>query len=206
MPTRPYSDHLLPKRLRHLLWVVGGLIFYGQFTIMLLAGVGVDAAAGLRHLSAWLTLADYEWRAPSKIFISPRDTFGSMIPTCFITAVVGSLPLFVLSALRQWRFSELVLLLCIPFSVAATFFAFAGMETRLSLRFLFETSPFDPNTVSAADSPLELFLGVTLPLVVYAVLFCIFLFLAMVRIVTALGNRHRVAREKRELGDRARSD
>ena len=140
MSIEPFPDYLLPKRLRHLLWIVGGLIFYGQLTIMLLAGVGVDAAAGLRHLSAWLTLADYGWRAPSKIFISPRDTFGSTIPMCIITAVVGSLPLFVLSALRQWRFSELVLLLCIPFSAAATFFAAVAIEASLSLRFFVRNS------------------------------------------------------------------
>ncbi len=154
MLIEPWPDYLLPKRLRHLLWIVGGLIFYGQLTIMLLAGVGVDAAVGLRHISAWLTLADYEWRAPSKIFISPRDTFGSTIPMCFITAVVGSLPLFVLSALRQWRFSELVLLLCIPFSLAATFFVAVAIEANLSFGHLFESLAFDPNTVSAADSPL----------------------------------------------------
>ena len=39
----PLPDYLLPKRLRHLLWIVGGLIFYGQFTVLLLAGVAVDA-------------------------------------------------------------------------------------------------------------------------------------------------------------------
>jgi len=50
------------------------------------------------------------------------------------------------------------------------------------------------------------FLGIGMPLVIYGALFCIFLFLAMVRIATALGNRHRLAREKRETADGARSD
>ena len=47
MLTEPYPDYLLPKRLRHLLWIVAGLIFYGQFTVLLLAGVTVDAGMGL---------------------------------------------------------------------------------------------------------------------------------------------------------------
>ena len=30
MLIEPWPDYLLPKRLRHLLWIVGGLIFYGS--------------------------------------------------------------------------------------------------------------------------------------------------------------------------------
>jgi hypothetical protein len=199
MLTEPYPDYLLPKRLHPLLWIAGGLIFCGQFTILQLAGVGVDAEAGLRHLSAWLTLADYEWSAPSKVFIPSRDAISSPVPVYLAIATVGSLPLFVLSALRQRRFSELVLLLCIPFSVTAALFALVAMQGSLFLGH--EILPFDLNTASVADSPLEVFLGVNLPLVIYGVLFCLSLFLGMARIVTMLGNRHRVAREKRELAD-----
>ncbi len=121
-----------------------------------------------------------------------------------VVAAVGSLPLFILPVLRQWRFWELILLLCIPFSATATLFAMVGIEANLFLGH--EFLPFDPNTASVANSPLEGFLGVSLPLVIYGVLFCLSLFLAMARIVTILGNRHRVAREKRQLADRARFD
>jgi hypothetical protein len=78
------------------------------------------------------------------------------------------------------------------------------IEANLFLRH--EFLPFDPNTASVADSPLEMFLGVKLPLVIYGVLFCLFLFLAMVRIVTTVGNRRRVARQRRELAEGASSD
>jgi hypothetical protein len=204
MLTEPYPDYLLPKRLRHLLWIGAGLIFYGQFTVLLLAGVTVDAGVGLENLSAWQTLADYARSAPSKVFISSRDAIAAQVPMSLVVAAVGSLPLFVVSALRQRRFSELLLLLCIPFGLAATLFAFVRIEANLFRSFDFPL--FDPNIRSAAGSPLEVFLGIVLPLLIYGALFCIFLFLAMVRIVTAIGNRHRVAREKRELGDRVRSD
>jgi hypothetical protein len=204
MLTEPYPDYLLPKRLRHLLWIVAALIFYGQFTVLLLAGVTVDAGVGLGHLSAWLTLADYEWSAPSKVFISSRDAIASEVPRSLVIAAVGSLPLFVLSALRQRRFSELLLLLCIPFSVTATLFAFVGIEANVFRGLDFP--PFDPNTASAAASPLEVFLGIILPLVIYGILFCLGLFLVMSRVATMLWNRDRVAREKRQLADRARSD
>ena len=194
MLTEPYPDYLLPKRLRHLLWIVAGLIFYGQFTVLLLAGVTVDAGMGLENLSAWQTLADYARSAPSKVFISLEHAIAAQVPMSLVVAAVGSLPLFVVSALRQRRFSELLLLL----------FAFVRIEANLFRRFDFPL--FDPNIRSAAASPLEVFLGIVLPLLIYGILFCLGLFLVMTRVATMLWNRHRVAREKRQLADRARSE
>ena len=121
-----------------------------------------------------------------------------------VVAAVGSLPLLVVSALRQRRFSELLLLLCIPFGLAATLFAFVRIEANLFRRFDFPL--FDPNIRSAAGSPLEVFLGIVLPLLIYGILFCLGLFLVMTRVATMLWNSYRVAREKRQLADGARSD
>jgi hypothetical protein len=203
MQTEPLPDYLLPKRLRQLFWIIAGLAYYGQFTILLLADVGIDDETKVRNFSAWLTLAEFEWNTPAKVFVSSSDAIVSAATSALVIATIGCLPLFVLPALRHTRFTQLILLSCIPFSVVATLFAVFGIGWHLLDH---DFPPFGENTASVADSQLEVFLGVILPLLLYGVLFCLSLFLGMARIMTMLGNRHRVARQKRELADRPRSD
>ena len=181
MQTEPLPDYLLPKRLRQLFWIIGGLAFYGQFTILLLADVGIDDETKVWHFSAWLTLAEFEWNTPAKVFVSSRDAIVSAATSALVVAAIGCLPLFVLPALRYTRFTQLILLSCIPFSVVATFFAFMGIGWHLLDH---DFPPFGENTASVADSPLEVFLGVILPLLIYGMSFCLAFFTGLARIAT----------------------
>lgn len=66
--------------------------------------------------------------------------------------------------------------------------------------------PFGKNTASIGDSQVEMLLGFTMPLFLYMIMFWVMLAFTLQPIATALGNRQRMAREKREAAARARSD
>jgi hypothetical protein len=177
--TEALPDYLLPKPLRQVFWIIGGLAFYGQFTISLLADVAISEVRNASHFSAWLTLAELEWSTPAKVFISSRDAIVSAAPSALLGAAIGSLALFVLAALRHTRFTQLILLSCIPFSVAATLSAFMGIGWHVLDQ---DLPPFGENTASVADSLLEVFLGVTLPLLIYGMSFCLAFFTGLAQL------------------------
>ena len=82
MLTEPYTDYLFPKYVRHLLLMVGGLIFYAQYTIFLLGPVVFNGAPGTPVFSAWTALAYLEWTSPADIRI-PQLHLQYRSCTCF---------------------------------------------------------------------------------------------------------------------------
>jgi hypothetical protein len=109
MLTDPYPDYLLPKRLRHLLWILGCLIFYGQFTSIALSRVAMDPQLGTHVFSGWTALAYLEWNAPAKIFIPDASELSSYAVQALWVAGFGSLAMFVAASVRRGRFTGLVL-------------------------------------------------------------------------------------------------
>jgi hypothetical protein len=193
MLTEPYTDYIFPKYARHLLLVIGGLVFYAQYTIFLLGPVVFNGEAGTRVFSAWITLAHLEWTSPSNIRIPQLHLIHPLF-----SAGVGSLFFFLSATARRGFLWGLIRLLCIPFGV---FMAYAANEARKVETYDYRRYepiilPFGKNTASIGDSQVEMLLGFTMPLFLYLILFWVVLAFTVQPIATALCNRWHKSRLK----------
>ncbi len=183
--TPPNYQFLTP--LRYLFWIVGGLVFYAQFTNVLLGDVKIDGEPGNRVLSAWITLLDLQQHAPAKILMPSREKIISFVPQALLAAAAGSFSFFVFAGVRQRRFYGIASLLCIPFSVMATLFnAMSGLDLDID-----DPGPFDLNTLPLSPGRIEVFFGLQVALVLYFIMFFIGLCFVVAQIVAALLDRQR---------------
>jgi hypothetical protein len=183
MLTEPYPDYLLPKRLRHLLWILGCLIFYGQFTSIALSRVAMDPQLGTHVFSGWTALAYLEWNAPAKIFIPDASELSSYFVEALWVAGFGSLAMFVAASVRRGRFTGLVLLLSLAASIVARFYFFIAIGGAV---YMDPPWPFDGDYTSLADSLLESLLGGVLPVLCYPVMFVLAVLYSIWQIVRPL--------------------
>jgi hypothetical protein len=186
MLTEPHTDYLFPKYVRRLLLVIGGLIFYAQYTIFLLGPVLFDGEPGTRVFSAWITLAYLDWTSPADIRVPHLHLLHPLF-----SAGVGSLFFFLSATIRRGFLSGLIRLLCIPFAV---FMAYAANEARKVETYDYRTYepiilPFGDNTASIGDSQVEMLLGFTMPLFLCLIMFWVILAITIQPIATALCNR-----------------
>ena len=173
-PSEP--GYLLPKLQRRLLRISGGLIFYGLFTNVLLNSAYVPGEPGSRVFSAWTTLVITLSTKPRDIEISRTsiEVCGGMAVGL---ATLGSLAMFVVAGARRGCLVGLMLLLCIPLSLLAPFYAHPGRGWAL----VNIARPWFPeeHAISLADNLLEFLLGSLFPVVAYPILFCFILFHVM---------------------------
>ena len=193
MLTEPYTDYLFPKYVRHLLLMVGGLIFYAQYTIFLLGPVVFNGAPGTPVFSAWTALAYLEWTSPADIRIPQMHLLRPLF-----SAGAGSLFFFLSATARRGFLWGLIRLLCIPVGV---FMAYAANEARKVETYDYRKYepiilPFGKNTASLGDSQVEMLLGFTMPLFLYMIMFWVMLAFTLQPIATALCNRWRNSRLK----------
>lgn len=183
MSARP--NYQFPTPLRYLFWLVGGLAFCGQFTTFLLGVVKIDADPETHFLSAWLTLLDMQQHTPGKILIPPLEKMMVLVPLALVVAVAGSFSFFVFAGIRQRRFYGIASLVCIPFSVLATFISGApGFDIDIDA-----LGPFGLNTVSLGHRGVEMFLAHLVPAVLYPIMFLIMLCFVVAQIVAAFLDR-----------------
>jgi hypothetical protein len=181
MPTR-MSDHLFPKPLRLLFWILGGLVFYAQLTIGLLGNFEINSADGTHPVSAWITLLNLAWHAPAQIYTYKPNAIIADAPRALLAAVVGSFSVFVFASIRKRRFSGLIAFLCIPFSLLVTFLIAAGVHAGGLFGMDPLWQPFGDNAFNLAHSGLEWRLGITLPLALYPMALCFAFLVAFAQI------------------------
>lgn len=178
-------SYQFPAPLRYLLCIVGVLVFYAQFTNVLLVDVKIDGEPGNRILSAWITLLDLQQHAPAKILLPSRERITSLIPQTLLAAAAGSFSFFVFAGVRQRRFYGIASVLCIPFSVVATLFnAMSGFDLDID-----DPGPFGLNTLPLSPGRIEVLFGLQVPLVFYLIMFLIMLCFVVAQIVAALWDR-----------------
>ena len=124
MPTRP--DHLFSKPLRRLLWILGGLALFGQFSILMLHDLAVMGNPDTPITSGWITLVHSALTFPADI----RDfTSGSTIERALyslVIAALGSLAIFAFAGMRRERLAWPFFVLCFGTSLYASFRSFAS--------------------------------------------------------------------------------
>jgi hypothetical protein len=163
MPTLA-PDYLFPKPLRWLLWILGGLAFYGQFSILMLHDLAVIGDPDTRMTSGWVTLVHSALTFPADI-----KSFTSRPPVelalySLSRAVLGSLAIFAFAGMRRERFAWLFFLLCLGTSLYASFLAF-GSTIHDPEQFHYEP----PRVIWLADGDMENFLGLVVPAVFYVI-------------------------------------
>jgi len=166
-------DYLLPKPARLLFWIAGCVVLFEQFTCGLLRNVAISGLPGASFSSAWVTLAHWAWRAPERTVLLPSSPIRYNIVPALAVAAIGSLPMFLLATARRGRLRALPLLLCIPFSLVASFISQSVGVPQIGDIETGEPNPlYDPNLAFVANASLEWILGFVVPLLSYPIVFC----------------------------------
>ena len=163
MPT-PAPDHLFSKPLRRLLWILGGLAIFGEFSILMLHDLAVIGDPDTPITSGWVTLVHSALTHPADI---KSFTSRSLVEGAFVSLVrgaLGGLAIFAVAAMRRERLAWSFFLLCFGTSLYVGFLAFAS-TVHDPAQFNYEP----PRVIWLADGNAEHLLGLVIPGVFYVI-------------------------------------
>jgi hypothetical protein len=160
----PAADHLFPKPLRRLLWILGGLVIFGQFSLLMLRDLAVIGDPNTGISSGWVTLVHSALTHPADIkSFTSRPVVGIALAS-LVTAALGSLAIFAVAAMRRERLAWSFVLLCF------------GTSLYGSLRILASTvhdpeqfNYMPPKVIWLADGGTEYLLGLVIPGLFYVI-------------------------------------
>lgn len=160
----PAPAHLFPKPLRRLLWVLGGLVIFGQFSILMLHNLAVIGDPDTPVTSGWVTLVHSALTHPADI-----QSFASRSPVeraliSLVIAALGSLAIFAVAEMRRERLAWSFFLLCFATSLYAGFLAF-GSTVHDPEQFNY----MPPKAIWLDDGTAEHLLGLFTPGVFYVI-------------------------------------
>jgi len=160
----PAPDHLFSKPLRRLLWMLGGVAVFGQFSILMLHNLAVIGGPDTTITSGWVTLVHSALTFPADIKSFTSRSTVELALRSLVLAALGSLAIFAFAAMRRERLAWSFFLLCFATSLYASFFIF-GSTVHDPERFNY----MPPRVIWLDDGNTENLLGLVIPGVFYVI-------------------------------------
>jgi len=162
-------DYLFSRPARRGLWICVGLVFWGQFSTLVLLPVRILRDPTDVVGSAWIALVERMVHAPGEIWINPRSgSIATIVAVSLLGAGLGSMAIVSAGEMRGERLAWPCFLLALAISLAATLTISSRVAAELRVAGLGADYEGDPSQfVSLGTRWLENGIGLGLPLLFY---------------------------------------